>query len=92
MCGVINPIPPRDVLPGSEELKKNTCQCRRADNLCQITVFLKKYIYLFIYLFMAVLGLRCCEQAFSGCREEVDSLVSGRGLLFAVASLVEHRL
>ena len=41
---------------------------------------------------MAVLGLRCCEQAFSGCREEVDSLVSVRGLLFAVASLVEHRL
>ena len=41
--------------------------------------------YLFIYLFMAVLGLRCCTQAFSSCGK--------RGLLFvamcnAVASLV----
>ena len=42
-------------------------------------------IYLFVYLFLAVLVLRCCVQAFSSCSE--------RGLLIAVASLVaEHRL
>ena len=86
MCGVINLIPAREVLPGSEELKTNARQCRRVDNLCQITglFFFKD---LFIYLFMAVLHLCCCEQPFSGCREEVYSLVSVRGLLFAVASL-----
>ena len=40
--------------------------------------------YLFIYLFMAALGLRCYAWAFSSCGK--------RGLLIAVASLVEHRL
>ena len=40
----------------------------------------------FTYLYLAVLGPRCCAQAFSSCGE--------RGLLFiAVASLVaEHGL
>ena len=48
------------------------------------TEFKKKK--LFIYLFLAALGLRCCAWAFSSCGE--------RGLLFiAVASLVaEHGL
>ena len=36
--------------------------------------------YKFIYLFLAVLGLCCCTQAFSSCGEQ--------GLLTAVASLV----
>ena len=41
-------------------------------------------IDLFIYLFLAALGLRCCVWAFSSCGE--------RGLLFiAVASLVAER-
>ena len=53
--------------------------------------FLNKFIY-FIYLFLAVLGFRCCGWAFCSCSE-------GRGLLFvavcwlfiAVTSLVaEH--
>ena len=48
------------------------------------TEFKKKKV--FIYLFLAALGLRCCAWAFSSCGE--------RGLLFiAVASLVaEHGL
>ena len=37
-----------------------------------------KIIYLFIYLFMAALGLRCCTQAFSSCGE--------LGLLFVVVA------
>ena len=44
------------------------------------------FSFIVIYLFLAVLGLRCCMQAFSSCGE--------RGLLFiALASLVmEHRI
>ena len=53
--------------------------------------FLK--IHLFIYLFLAVLGLRCCARAFSGCSEQGLLFVTLRGLLTAVASLVtEHGL
>ena len=50
-------------------------------------------IYLFIYLFLAALGLRCCTQAFFSCGEQGLLLFVVRGLLIAVASLVvEHRL
>ena len=44
-----------------------------------VTLFLNNFIY-FIYLFLAVLGLRCCTWTFSSCGEW--------GLLF----VVEHRL
>ena len=51
------------------------------------------FIYLFIFLFLAVLGLRCCERAFSSCGEPGLLFVVVCGLLIAVASLVEeHRL
>ena len=50
-------------------------------------------INLFIYLFLAVLGLRCCTWAFSSCVERELLFVEVHGLLVAVASLVaEHRL
>ena len=58
-------------------------------------LFIYLFIYLknLIYLFLAVLGLRCCEQAFSSCGEQGLLFVVVRGLLIAVASLVaEHRL
>ena len=43
--------------------------------------------------FLAVLGLRCCAQAFSSCNERGRLFVAVRGLLIAVATLVaEHRL
>ena len=45
---------------------------------------------LFIYLFLAVLGLRCCVRAFSGCGERGLLFVMVLGLLIAVASLVEE--
>ena len=49
-------------------------------------------IYL-IYLFLAVLGLLCCAQAFSSCGERGLLFVVVRRLLIAVASLVaEHGL
>ena len=48
---------------------------------------------LFIYLFLAVLGLRCCVPAFSSCGEWGLLFVAVRGLLIVVASLVvEHGL
>ena len=53
--------------------------------------FLKKY--LFIYLFLAALGLRCCEWAFSSCCELGLLFVVVHELLIEMASLVvEHRI
>ena len=40
------------------------------------------------YLFLAVLGLHCCEQAFSSCGKQGLLFVVGLGILIAVASLV----
>ena len=54
-------------------------------------LFLK--INLFIYLFLAALGLHCCARAFSSCGERGLLFVAVRGLLIAVASVVaEHGL
>ena len=51
-----------------------------------------KFIY-FIYLFLAVLGLRCCTRALSSCGERGLLFVAVCGLLIVVASLVaEHGL
>ena len=50
-------------------------------------------IYLFIYLFLAALGLHCCEQAFSSCSERGLLFIAVRGFLLVVASLLaEHGL
>ena len=54
-------------------------------------VFLK--FYLFIYLAMAVLGLRFCARAFSSCSKQGPLLIAVHGPLTIAASLVaEHRL
>ena len=51
------------------------------------------FIYLFIYLFLAVLGLCCCARVFSSCGEPGLLFTAVCGLLTAVASLVaEHGL
>ena len=56
-------------------------------------LFLKKIIYLFIYLFLAVLGLRFCARAFSSCSKRGPLFIVVHGPLTIVASLVvEHRL
>ena len=41
----------------------------------------KKKIHLFIYLFLAALGLRCCARAFSSCGEQGLLFVAVHGLL-----------
>ena len=52
------------------------------------------FIYLsYLFLFLAVLDLCCCAQAFSSCGERGLLFVAVHGLLIAVASLVvEHGL
>ena len=57
------------------------------------TFFFLIFIYLFIHLFLAALGLRCCARAFCSCGERGLLFVVVHGLLIAVASLVaEHGL
>ena len=47
----------------------------------------------FIYLFLAVLGLRFCARAFSSCGERGPLFIAVHGPLAVVASpVVEHRL
>ena len=49
--------------------------------------------FIFTYLFLAALGLRCCTRAFSSSGERGLLFIAMRGLLIAVASLVaEHGL
>ena len=51
------------------------------------------FIYLFIYLFLAVLGLRFCATAFSSCGKRGPLFIVVHGPLTIAASLVaEHRL
>ena len=47
-----------------------------------------KFLFLFIHLFLAVLGCRSCVQAES----RVSSLLWSSGFLTVVTSLVEHGL
>ena len=64
------------------------------DSVDWISFFFKHFLgllfkkSLFIYLFLAALGLRCCTQAFSGCGERELLFVAVCGLLITVASLV----
>ena len=51
------------------------------------------FINIFIYLFLAVLGLCCCVRAFSSCGEGGLLFIVVHELLIAVASLVtDHGL
>ena len=50
------------------------------------------FFLIYIYLFLAALGLCCCVRAFSSCSERGLLFLVVRGLLTAVASLVEHGL
>ena len=51
------------------------------------------FFLIFIYLFMAVLGLCFCERAFSSCGKRGPLFMAVHGPLTIVASLVaEHRL
>ena len=62
-----------------------------------IFFFLSRYSflinYLFIYLFLAMLGLRFCVRAFSSCGKRGPLFTAVRRPLTIVASLVaQHRL
>ena len=46
------------------------------------------FLFYFIYLYLAALGLRCYARAFSSCGERGLLSVAVRMLLIAVASLV----
>ena len=48
--------------------------------------FVLFFKFIFIYLFFAVLGLRCCVWAFSSCGEQGLLFVAVHGLLTAMAS------
>ena len=51
------------------------------------------FFLIFIYLFLAVLGLRFCARAFSSCSKRGPLFITVRGPLTIAASLVaEHRL
>ena len=56
-------------------------------------LFFKLNLFIFIYLFLAALGLRCCARTFSNCSKQGLPFVAVRRFLIAVASLVaEHGL
>ena len=60
-----------------------------------LLIFFKTFFLIFIYLFifMAVLGLRFCARAFSSCGKRGPLFIVGRRPLTITASLVaEHRL
>ena len=53
----------------------------------------RNFLCFFCFLFLAVLGLRCCARAFSSCGKRGLLFVAVCRLLIAVASLVaEHGL
>ena len=58
-----------------------------------VYIYFLNFIYLFIYLFMAVLGLSFCVRAFSGCGKWGPLFIAVRGpLTIAVSPVAEHRL
>ena len=58
-------------------------------SLCYIAgpCWLSFFKFLFMYLFLVVLGLHCCVRAFSSCGERGLLFTVMDGLLIAVASL-----
>ena len=54
-------------------------------------LFFKIHLFIFIYLFLAALGLCCCTRASSSCGEWGLLFVVVLGLLLAVASLVAEQ-
>ena len=66
--------------------------CNADENLSSdIYISLSIFLINLFYLFLAVLGLRCCARAFSSCGEQGLLFLVVRGFLIAVASLVvEH--
>ena len=53
--------------------------------------FSSSFFKRFMYLFLTVLDLHCCLQAFSSCSERGLLFAAVSGLLIEVASLVAER-
>ena len=70
------------VEPNPTEIHKDASK----DVHCSLFFSPNKLIYLFIYLFLAALGLCFCAWAFSSCGERGLVFVVVRGLLTAVTS------
>ena len=70
-------------MPRNTEMKKKM----KVDHVLKV-IFFFFLINLFIYLFLAALGLRCCAWAFSSCREWGLLLIAVCGLLIAVVLLL----
>ena len=107
MCIPPSPIPSfqgvsfRELIPESLHLCSNGIHKLKFPACTPVLPFLPQLQYfslfiflnLFIYSFLAMLGLCCCMLAFSSCSEQGLLIVVVRGLLIAVASLVaEHGL
>ena len=61
--------------------------------LLKLFFFLTLDFYLFIYLFLAALGLRSCARAFSSCGKRGPLFIAVRRPLTIAASLVaKHKL
>ena len=69
------------------------CNILRSSSVFSCVFLKKKFFFLLIYLFMAVLGLRFCARAFSSCGERGPLFIAVHGPLTVAASHVaEHRL
>ena len=74
-----------------QEQKESQCDWSTGDkeevrNEGFFSFFLIESLYLFIYLFMAVLGLRFCARAFSRCGKWGPLFIAVRGPLTIAAS------
>ena len=69
------------------------CGHRKQFNNIRVSLVFIFNFYLFIYLFLAVSGLRFCARAFSSCGKRGPLFIAVHGPLTVAASLVaEHRL
>ena len=68
---------------------KNACLSLPSLSSISLSKVNNLYNHTFFYLFLAVLGLRCCARAFSSCGERGLLFIAVRRLLIVVvASLV----
>ena len=65
--------------------------CAILEHQGKVVHFHLPHFYLFIYLFLAVSGLRFCAKAFSSCSERAPLFIAVRGPLTIAASLVAEQ-
>ena len=91
LCPTPN-LPPKS-LPSDCGQNWMMCWLRSGTGSAEMDELVTFFSKVYLFNFLAVVGLCCCVLPFSSCREWGQLLVEMRGLLFVVASLVaEHRL